>query len=118
MVYYIAIFIVGSSVPLKNMIAYTHLMEFLPGKVTQASGVLFFIDGMVLVFSPLLPMYATVDTSTFLWIGLIQNLIGVAGFVLMYIPESTIFLLEKEKFAQAKKDIEYLLKFNKASDEM
>jgi MFS family permease len=118
MVYCIAIFIVGSSVPLKNMIAYTHLMEFLPGKVTQASGVLFFIDGMVLVFSPLLLMYATVDTFTFLWIGLIQNLIGVAGFVLMYIPDSTIFLLEKEKFTQAKKDIEYLLKFNKASEGM
>jgi hypothetical protein len=34
----------------------------------------------------------------------------------MYIPESTMFLLEKEKFTEARKDIEYLLRYNKASD--
>ena len=34
----------------------------------------------------------------------------------MYIPESTMFLLEKNKFNVAKKDLEYLLKFNKAND--
>ncbi len=34
----------------------------------------------------------------------------------MYIPESTIFLLEKEKFDIAMKDIDYLMKFNKATE--
>ena len=34
----------------------------------------------------------------------------------MYIPESTMFLLEKEKWIEAKKDIEYLLNYNKASE--
>ena len=35
----------------------------------------------------------------------------------MYIPESTIFLLEKGLFKIARPDIEHLLKFNKASEE-
>ena len=42
---------------------------------------------------------------------------GLAGFVLMYIPESTIFLLENGRFDVVRKDIDYLLKFNKASEE-
>lgn len=71
LVFYVTILIFGISVPLKNMIAYTHLMEFLPGKVTEASGVLFFIDGMNLVFSPLILMYLTINTNVFLWIGLV-----------------------------------------------
>lgn len=71
---------------------------------------------MVLVVSPLALMYLTSNTNVFLWFGLIQNLIGLAGFVVMYIPESTIFLLEKERFIEARKDIDYLLKFNKAME--
>jgi MFS family permease len=115
-VFYIAIFIFGSSVPLKGMIAYTHLMEFLPEYVTLASGVLFFIDGMILVVSPLVLMYFTINTNIFLWAGVFQNVVGIAGFALLYIPESTKFLLEKERFKEAKRDIEYLLTFNKASE--
>lgn len=68
---YVAIYILGTSVPLKNMIAYTHVMEFLPGRVTQASGILFFIDGMILVVSPLMLMFLTNHTGSFLWIAVI-----------------------------------------------
>jgi len=71
LVFYISILIFGITVPLKNMIAYTHVMEFLPGKVTQASGLLFFISGMILVVSPLTLMYLTNDTDVFLWAGVI-----------------------------------------------
>lgn len=117
MVFYIVIFIVGTSVPLKNMIAYTHLMEFLPGRVTEMSGYLFFFDGMVLVVSPLILMYVTVNTNVFLWGGLLQNSIALLGFALIYIPESTVFLLEKDRLDAAKKDIDYIMKFNKASEE-
>ena len=92
------------------------MMEFLPGRVTEASGILFFFEGMILVISPLVLMYLTVSTDVFLWTGLIFNTIGLLGFALMYIPESTKFLLEKEKFKEARSDIEYILKYNKASE--
>jgi MFS family permease len=97
-VFYATIFIFGTSIPLKNMMAYTHLMEFLPGKVTEYSGYLFFTEGMILVISPLILMFVTVNTDIFLWLGVIQNVIAIGLFVLMYVPESTIFLLEKERF--------------------
>lgn len=53
------------------MMAYTHLMEFLPGRVTEYSGYLFFTEGMILVISPLILMFVTVNTNIFLWAGLI-----------------------------------------------
>ncbi len=58
-VYYITIFVFGSSVPLKNMIAYTHLAEFLPGRVSKMSGLMLFLDGMILVISPTIFQYVT-----------------------------------------------------------
>jgi hypothetical protein len=36
--------------------------------------------------------------------------------MIIRIPESVIFQLEKHRFDQAKKDIEYILEFNKAKD--
>ena len=113
--FYIVIFIFGTSGPLKNMIAYTHLMEFLPDRVTEVSGLMFFLDDFIQVLSPLVLMYLTNNTGFFLWAGLLQNLIALLGFIVMYIPESTKYLLEKGKYDVARKDIEYLLKFNKAT---
>jgi hypothetical protein len=104
----------GTSVPLKNMIAYTHMMEFLPGRVTEISGILFFIDGMVLVICPLALQFVTNNTAVFVWAGIIQNVIALIAFMFIRVPESVIFQLEKHQYAQAKKDIEYILEFNKA----
>jgi len=114
MVYYVTIFVFGTSVPLKNMIAYTHMMEFLPGRVTEISGILFFIDGMVLVICPLVLQFVTNNTAVFVWAGIIQNAFALIAFMFIRVPESVIFQLEKHKYAQAKKDIEYILEFNKA----
>lgn len=80
--YYIAIFFIGSSVPLKNMIAYTHLAEFLPGRVSSMSGFMIFLDGMILVVSPIILQYVTTNTDIYLWLALLMNLFGLSGFVL------------------------------------
>ena len=53
----------------------------------------------------------------FLWSGVAQNVLALAAFAYMYIPESTKFLIEKNRFDQVKKDIDYLMMFNKASEE-
>lgn len=92
--YYATIFVFGSSVPLKNMIAYTHLMEFLPGRVGSMSGFMIFLDGMILVVSPMILMFVTNNTAIFLWIGLFMNVFGLSAFIFMYIPESIKFQLE------------------------
>jgi hypothetical protein len=99
------------------MIAYTHLMEFLPGRVSSMSGFMIFLDGMILVVSPIILQYVTINTDIFLWMALLMNIIGLSGFILMYIPESIKFQLEIGKYSDAKRDIEYVLKFNKVSPE-
>jgi hypothetical protein len=91
-------FIFGISAPIKNMIAYTHMMEFLPGRVTKMSGFLFFTDGMSLVLSPLLLKFISNNTFVLIWIGLLLNLLAIAGFMAVRVPESVIFLLENHKF--------------------
>ena len=45
-----------------------------------------------------------------------MNLFGLAAFTLQYIPESVKFQLENGMEAGARKDIEYVLRFNKTSD--
>jgi MFS family permease len=67
--FYITIFVFGASGPLKNMIAYTHLMEFLPSKVSDVSGFLFFIDDFLQVICPLILLYITKNSNVFLWAG-------------------------------------------------
>jgi hypothetical protein len=41
--------------------------------------------------------------------------IPLIGFLAIYIPESTKYLLEKGKYDMARSDIEHILRFNKAS---
>jgi hypothetical protein len=75
--------------------AYTHLAEFLPGRVSKMSGLMLFLDGMILVISPLIFQFVTNDAIVFLYAGLLMNIIGLLGFFLMYIPESIKYRLEQ-----------------------
>jgi hypothetical protein len=41
------------------MVAYTHLAEFLPGRVSKMSALMLFLDGMILVVSPMVFQFVT-----------------------------------------------------------
>jgi hypothetical protein len=41
------------------MVAYTHLAEFLPGRVSKMSALMLFMDGMILVVSPMVFQFVT-----------------------------------------------------------
>jgi len=51
---YMMVFLLGLSQPVKSMIAYTHLMEFLPDRESKVSGLFMCLDGMIYVVSPLI----------------------------------------------------------------
>jgi hypothetical protein len=102
---------------MKGIISFTHLMEFLPGRVTGFSGKLLFADGMILVISPLILKFITKNTDILLCIPLVINILACLCFIFFYIPESTKYLLEKGLFDQAKKDIDYINRINKSSPE-
>lgn len=93
------IFLLGYTHPPKSMVAYTHLMEFLPGRECKVSGILLFIDGLVMVVSPLILLYITKDLNNFLWIAFSLNMIALLLFILLRIPESLKFLLQKKRSA-------------------
>lgn len=80
---------------MKTMIAYTHLMEFLPGRTTQYSGMLLFADNFVPVVSTLVLMYVTKYPQVFVYVPLGINILAIVVFMVIYIPESTKFLMEK-----------------------
>ena len=45
-----------------------------------------------------------------------MNVVGLSAFTLQYIPESIKFQLENGREAQAKKDIEYVMRYNKVGE--
>lgn len=100
MMYYLMNTIVGGTQPLKSMIAYTHLMEWSPGKESVISGVLFSYDGFLFILCPLMLLYVSNNTMMFIWIGLGLNITAIVLFGIFYFPESPVFLLDKGKFEE------------------
>jgi hypothetical protein len=49
----------GFTEAIKSMIAYTHLMEFLPAKESAISGYFMLIDGLIVVITPLLLLFVS-----------------------------------------------------------
>jgi hypothetical protein len=84
------------------MVAYTHLMEFIPSRESGISGKFMFIDGLVVVVSPLILLTLTKRTADLLMISVILNSLAFVMFLVFRIPESIKFLLEKKRWARAK----------------
>ena len=61
-IFWISNFVMGFTVTLKCIIAYTHLLEWVPGYESMITGVLFGYDGAVALVCPLILLYITKDT--------------------------------------------------------
>lgn len=61
-VYYFTIFVVGIINCCKHFIMLTVCLEYLPGKETLYSGLIFFWEKMIFMISPLLFMYVSKNT--------------------------------------------------------
>lgn len=99
------IFLLGYTHPPKSMVAYSHLMEFLPGRECKVSGILMFIDGSILVVSPLLLLYVTNDLDHLMFNALLLNFIALLLFLALRIPESLKFLLDKGRISKFKSEL-------------
>lgn len=110
------IFMLGYTHPPKSMVAYSHLMEFLPGRECKVSGMLMFIDGLVLVVSPMLLLYVTNDLNHLMINALILNSVAVVLFLLLRIPESLKFLLDKGNISKFKTELKKVQRISKLKD--
>lgn len=72
------------------MVAYTHLMEFLPLRESKISGSFMFLDGLIYVASPLIYVNITNDLDFFAAIALTLNVISLIlfGIIMRGVPES------------------------------
>eukprot|EP00347_Sterkiella_histriomuscorum_P013032 403366275 len=90
---YYMIFALGFAQPIKSMIAYTHLMEFVPGLECKISGIFMFLDGLVIVITPFLIHLISQDLNFLFIAALSLNSLSIFLFIITRIPESTKFLL-------------------------
>lgn len=93
LVYYIVMFFVGVTSSCRSFIMYTVCMEFVSGKENLYTGIIFFIDEMTFVWSPLVLVYITknariLNFTSLLFAVILFVSIGISGF-----PESVKWLL-------------------------
>lgn len=75
------------------MIAYTHMMEFLPDRESLVSGAFMCIDGLIYFVSPLFFVYVSSNLNYMFLISFVLNSVGLILFHAFKMPESLKFLL-------------------------
>ena len=81
---------------MKQMVAYTHMLEFMPLRESRVSGLFLCMDGLVYVYSPLLFKYLTNDLDFFLGIAITLNITALTMMVgVLRVPESLKWHLTK-----------------------
>lgn len=94
--FYLLIFILGNSVIIRYLIVYAHLMEFVSTKQNLITGIFFFMDGLVYIYSPLILMYFTRKTYYFLYLAFGMSVAAIVLLAfLFHMPESLKFTLAK-----------------------
>jgi hypothetical protein len=82
------------------MVAYTHVMEFLPDRESRVSGAFMCFDGLLFFLSPLFLQYVSNNLNWMFLASFLLNFIAVAVFISCRIPESLKFLLTKGKYQE------------------
>ncbi len=115
-IYLAASFVNGIAVGFKGLIMYTLMMEFFPGKESLITGLLFFVDEGIFIWSPLMLVYVTKDTQYLVYISCTLLVLVIIGLLLFRFPESVKFLLAKGSFNEAKVELKYIYKMNKVPE--
>lgn len=82
------------------MVAYTHLMEFLPERESRVSGAFMCFDGLLFFLSPLFLQYVSNDMNLMFAASFAFNAMAVLLFLVQRVPESLKFLLTKGRYEQ------------------
>lgn len=90
---YLLVFSLGLSQPVKSMIAYTHMMEFLPDRESSVSGLFMCLDGLIYFLSPLFLKNVSNNLDIMILVAFLLNFMAIIGFLLIKVPESLKFLV-------------------------
>lgn len=64
-------FVNGLAYGIKYFVMYTLMLEYVPGRESTVTGILFFYEGMIFIYSPLLIMFGFKNTQIFILIAFI-----------------------------------------------
>ncbi|CDW91148.1 organic cation [Stylonychia lemnae] len=118
-IYYVALFLNGVCIGLKQFIFYTHIMEFMGLKTRFVSGLFFFVDGAVFTVSPLILYFITRNTQIFVYICLILSIVTIfISHTFLKLPESLKFNLIKNNFSQLNEDIRNIMNSNNTPEDI
>lgn len=97
-VYLLGNFLIGFTVPMKNIIGLSHLLEHLPGKESIVSGILFCWEGSIFVFSPAILLFITIDTKVFIYAAFVIAAVCSIILSVQYLPETLSYSLDKDNY--------------------
>jgi hypothetical protein len=97
------------------MIAYTHMMEFLPDRESMVSGTFMCLDGLIYFFSPLFFKNLSNNLDVIILLAFLMNLFGIIGFLIIKVPESLKFLITNGQIDRFWEDYTRLEALNGAS---
>jgi hypothetical protein len=89
--------VTGISCTLK-IIGYSYLLEILPGRESFYGGILFFVEGAVLIMTPVILVYVTKNLQYFIFFCFSVNVVACIVFLVVKLPETITFTLEKGKY--------------------
>ena len=108
---YFCIFLIGLAMPMRVFVGFIYCMEFLPIMSTRmASATILGLDNLVLMFASLFFMYISKEWKALFGIG---TMMAWAALALVYnMPESPKYLVNKNRFAEARQIITAMGTFN------
>jgi MFS family permease len=86
--YYFLMFVMGTSYNIKLNIGYNYMMEFFPGRESKYTGIMFFMQGVVIIMVPGSLYFLSRDMDTILIVSIFINLISFLVFIFVPWPES------------------------------
>ena len=107
---------IGCGVCLKCFVMYVLLIELLPGNEALTTSCLFFIDGLVFIFSPIFLLYVSKNTMIFSLFSIIIVICSIIAFFFIRVSESLKWLLAKGNFEEVRAIIRQILKTNSANE--
>ena len=112
---YLLVFLMGLAMPMRVFVGFIFCMEFLPIKSTQlAAATTLGLDNLILMFSSLFFMYISKEWKALFGLGTIMSYIALV--VTYHMPESPKFLVNKNKFQEARDVITEIAAFNQVKE--
>ncbi len=105
------LFVIGATVPGRQQVSFVYVCELVPVKFrTLIGSMMLLMDATTIIFCALYFLYISKHWEYYHIFSIALNIVGTLG--LLLIPESPKYLHSKRNFAQAKRNLWRIARFN------